>query len=169
MSDALTGVSDSTLKDVRPGHYYGGKEEADTGDGRNGNGEERDGDRTATGATVIRHPPKRTSNDADLDDERKGVPRTGKVQRTGQSARSNYGIPRLMTLKDLFDKTDDTEHDQILAQIRSQPKPVFRRPPSLPDFQQRETTRSSSRSRGPGYSQGKSSRVSLTRAQVFPF
>ena len=48
-------------------------------------------------------------------------------------------------------------YDQILAPIVSRPKLVFKRPPRLPDFYQRESTRSSTLSSGPGDSQGEPS------------
>lgn len=43
---------------------------------------------------------------------------------------------------------------QILARMRSLPKPVFKRPPSLQDLQQRENTTNSSRTSETGDSQG---------------
>ena len=57
----------------------------------------------------------------------------------------------------MIDETDDADDDLSdleFARIRSQPKPIFKRPSSLGNFQQREKTTSSSRSSEVGDSQG---------------
>jgi len=57
----------------------------------------------------------------------------------------------------MIDETDDTDDDLNeveFAQIRSRPKPVFKRPASPRNFQRREKTTSSSRSSEVGDSQG---------------
>ena len=63
------------------------KEKADTSDAHNGDGDGRDGDRTAKGATGvmgIRDSFKRKADNAGLSDRGEGVPRPEKVPRIGQ-------------------------------------------------------------------------------------
>ena len=68
-----------------------------------------------------------------------------------------------------IDETDYADHDLVLAQIRLQPKPIFRRPHPLPDFCQRENAESSTPSSGPDRSQSElPTPVSLVSVPGFP-
>jgi len=97
MSDGQTESSDGALKDIEHGSSCesgGGKQKADTGDGRNGDGhsgdgDKRDGDQTATGATRdigaigIQVSSRRTADEAGLNEGGEVVFRLEKVPRTG--------------------------------------------------------------------------------------
>lgn len=93
-------AKDSAVNDIVPDSSGEGKDKADTG-----NGHKRNPDRTATGATGVRAPLKRTADDAGLD-EGGGMPEPQKVRRTGQfagqSAGPNRYIPRLTLLERLY-------------------------------------------------------------------
>ena len=98
---------------------------------------------TATRATGIRDSSKRTSGSADLSDSGEGVRRSGKVHvQVSPQALLLYTANR-RSRKDLIDDTSDTDHDQFLVSMRSQPKSVSIRPSSLRCLQQDENIISS--------------------------
>ena len=100
------------------------------------------------------------------------MPRSEKAQRLDESAGQ---IARLIAKyrgyqfsKDPVDATDNTDKeisDREFAQLRALPEPVFRKPPSWRDFQQRENAASPSRSSETGGSQGEPSAL-LTSFQA---
>ncbi|KAI4267302.1 MAG: hypothetical protein L6R38_008308, partial [Xanthoria sp. 2 TBL-2021] len=67
---------------IAPGLFGDGKERAETASERNG--DERDSDETATGATGVRELSKRTADKANLDEGMEDVHKLEKVRRRGQ-------------------------------------------------------------------------------------
>ena len=85
------------------------------GEGRNGDGDKRDGDPTAkratratrdTSAIGIRDSSRRTVGDAGLNEGAEGVPRSGKELRTGQSASPSCCVLRLTIQRNHFTPTN---------------------------------------------------------------
>ena len=107
VSHTQTESSDGAFQKTGPGRSGEGKGKAGTsdghtgdghtgdghtGDGHCGDGDKQDRDQTATGATRIRVSSKRATDMAGLNDEGEGIPRSEKVQRTGESAgHSRFG------------------------------------------------------------------------------
>jgi hypothetical protein len=112
ISDTQTESSDGTLKHI--GLRLSDEEKADTGDGHNEDEDERDGDRTAkgaTGVTGVRDSSKRNSGQCRFErGGRKVCPGRRRSERIGQSAGSVCRSPSLFTAandarKDSIDET----------------------------------------------------------------
>ncbi|KAL9131303.1 MAG: hypothetical protein Q9217_000738 [Psora testacea] len=81
-----------------------------------------------------------------IEDSSKRTADSAGLSEGGESAHMSEKVPRT----DPIHKTDDADK---FARLRSLPKPVFRRPPTLLDLQQVEETTNSSRASGTGDSQ----------------
>lgn len=87
-------LRDDALGSVRPGFSAKGKEKADKDDRHN-----EYGDRRAAGALGVRDSPKRTAEDAGLNEGGKGVPGSRKNQCKGQPVNPGRSLPCLTVLK----------------------------------------------------------------------
>jgi len=102
ISDTQTESSNGTLKDIRPGHSSREKEKADIEDWYDGDGHNRDGDPTATGAIGTRDSSKRTAGRTGLNEGETDIPTSAKILRTGQSVGPSRCLPRLMIPERLY-------------------------------------------------------------------
>ena len=104
----------------------------------NGDGDKSHRKKTATDAAGIRDSSKRTADRAGMNKGGECMHRLERARRTDQrTGPSSYGAPQ-MTLESLrYNRQGNLNEDESVRSL-SRPKPVFRWPPSLRNFQQRE-------------------------------